>query len=288
MSGHVFVNPASGPDDTHVDELRDRFAGHKVEECEGAGLAARVRDVVRERPDFVGVAGGDGTISCAVRSLMGTEVPLLVIPAGTRNHFAHDLGIEDVDHSVQAASQPRRRAIALGSLGGTPFVNNASIGMYSELVRRREAREDRMPKRVANLLAAFAVLRRCDPIALQIDGRAERVWLVFVGNGRYGERLLDLTSRESLDEGVLDLRIVRARGRFSRWRVFWHALTGRFEQSKLIERRAASTLHVALAGSGPVDAPIDVAIDGEVEPMDAPLDFSVITGGLNVLVPPPE
>jgi diacylglycerol kinase family enzyme len=282
VSGHIFVNPASGPDDTTVDDLRNRFAGHKVEECAGADLTQRVREVVREAPDFVGVAGGDGTISAAVQALMGTDVALLPIPTGTRNHFAHDVGIVDVDAAVRAAGQPARTAIDLGSVRGSGFVNNASVGVYSDLVRCREAREGRFPKRIANVLAAFEVLRRSRPMTVEVDGRSEAVWLVFVGNGSYGEKLFDLTSRESLGGGVLDVRIVRAACRFGRGRLLRRAVSGRFGPSKRVERRVASTLHLTVDAPGPVD----LARDGEVEPHESPLDFAVVTGGLTVLVPP--
>jgi len=103
VAGIIFVNPAAGPDDLTVDELRNRFVGHEVVACSPDEVAERTADAVKRGVDFVGVAGGDGTIRCAAQQLTGTDVPLLPIPAGTRNHFAKDVGVPEIDDAVDAA-----------------------------------------------------------------------------------------------------------------------------------------------------------------------------------------
>src|SRR4051812_7006344 len=88
MSGVVFLNPKSGPDETGAAELRQRFPGHRVEECKPGDLPQRVKEAVADHVSFVAVAGGDGTIRCAAEQMTGSDVPLLPVPAGTRNHFS--------------------------------------------------------------------------------------------------------------------------------------------------------------------------------------------------------
>ena len=105
--GVIFVNPSSGGG-TEVDDLIEKFEGHDVVECEPDGFAEQVRKHLsaEDAPAFVGIAGGDGTIRAAVEVLLDVspETPLLAIPAGTRNHFARDLGIETLEDAVAAAN----------------------------------------------------------------------------------------------------------------------------------------------------------------------------------------
>src|ERR1700722_19290020 len=147
-SGIIFVNPGSGRDETSLEELRRRFPSHVVQECRPEGFVAAIKDAVAKDPAFIGAAGGDGTIRTVVQELIGTGIPLLVVPAGTRNHFAKDLGIEDLDGAEKAAAG-RVRSVDVGSVNGTYFVNNSSIGVYPKVVVRRELHERRLRKGVA-------------------------------------------------------------------------------------------------------------------------------------------
>ena len=96
MAGVVFVNPHSGPERNEDDDIASHFPGHAVVDCEVDDLPGHIEQAVADEVDFVAVAGGDGTIRSAVQVLACTGVPLLPVPAGTRNHFARELGIEDV------------------------------------------------------------------------------------------------------------------------------------------------------------------------------------------------
>lgn len=233
---------------------------------------------------FVGIAGGDGTVRCAADALAGlcSDVPLLVIPAGTRNHFAGDLGITDLDAAVAAATGVTVRSVDLGCVKNAIFVNNSSLGMYPNLVVEREDHERHLPKRMATVVAAWRQLRKGHRIVLDIDGVSRRVWALFVGNNCYGETLRDMTGREQLDEGVLDLRWARANGRLSRLRIAGAVLFGRVAQSPLIERRAVSSIAIDAHG------PLEVALDGEVMTMSPPLVYQSCPQLLRVLVPPEQ
>ena len=218
--GRIFANPTAGPRSVSIEDLTALFPGHEVEAIEPSELAARVKDTACAGGpvSFVGVAGGDGTVRCAAETLvqLGSDLPLLVIPAGTRNHFAGDLGMADLEAAAAAASDGVVRSVDLGCVNHSIFVNNSSLGTYPNLVIEREEHERHLPKRLATVVAAWHQMRKGHRIVVDVDGVSRRVWAVFVGNNCYGETLRDLTGRDRLDEGVLDVRLARANGRMSR------------------------------------------------------------------------
>jgi diacylglycerol kinase family enzyme len=280
MAGLVLVNPSSGPDDASLDDLRAAFPGAEVRACDPAELRDEVRAAIGGGVDFVGVAGGDGTIRCAAAVLAGTGVALLPIPEGTRNHFAHDVGIHDLDAAAAAAATGVTKRVDTALVNGEVFVNNSSIGLYPRMVRVREANEHRLPKRVAQLVAAWHQIRRGIPLVAEVDGRRVRAWVVFVGNGTYGEGVFDLTGRETLDGGTLDLCVVRADRPLARLRTAGAALAGRLSRSPLVERSSVTACTVML------DRPnADVALDGEIERLAPPLRYESSPGSLVVLAP---
>jgi undecaprenyl-diphosphatase len=277
----IFVNPSSGHG-TDVSDLTDLFDGHDIVETEPDDFSDQVRNVLRtdDAPAFIGVAGGDGTIRSAVAVLLDVSptTPLLAIPAGTRNHFARDVGIETLDDAAGAAASGTTRVVDAATVNDAWFINNSSVGVYPRLVAHREARESRMPKGVAAVVAAWHQLRYGRHLRVQVDGAPVKVWAVFVGNNCYGESLRELSGRERLDEGVLDVRIVHADGRLSRLRIAGAVLFGRVEHSRLIDRKRCTEMELDI-GHG-----VDVAIDGEVVPMDSPLRYQAHPAVLTVLV----
>ena len=280
MPGVVLVNPRSGPDETSMTDVSAHFPGHRVELVTGGGVEHATRRALEERADFVAVAGGDGTIRCAAAVLAASGIPLLPVPAGTRNHFARHVGIETLELAQEAAEHGERRSFDLGSVNGVLFVNNAGIGIYPRIVRRRKWAEKRFPKLIATAVAAWPQMRRLRRFPVTLDGETVRAWMVFVGNGCYGTTVFDVATREQMDEGVLDVRVLRAEGRLARLRAVGALLVGRVESSPLIDRR--------LVASCDLDLPwerTDVALDGEVFSMSTPLHFESVPGALEVLMP---
>jgi undecaprenyl-diphosphatase len=279
----IFVNPSSGSG-TEIDDMTEKFEGHEVVECEPEGFAEQLRKRLSgdDTPRFVGVAGGDGTIRTAVEVLLDTSAatPLLAIPAGTRNHFARDVGIETIDDALAAASAGRTATVDAATVNDTWFINNSSVGVYPRLVAHREARESRMPKGVAAIQAAWHQLRFGRHLRLQVDGTTCKVWAVFVGNNCYGESLRELTGRERLDEGVLDVRIAHADRRLSRLRIVGAVLFGRLDHSPLIDRKQCTSVQLDLGHE------VNVALDGEIAPIESPLRYESHPGALTVLVTP--
>jgi undecaprenyl-diphosphatase len=279
QSGVIFVNPGSGPDETPVEELRRRFPGHQVNDCPPENLVAAIKEAVASNPAFIGAAGGDGTIRTVAQQVVGTGIPLLPIPAGTRNHFAKDVGVADLDDAEKAV-RGRVIEVDVGSVNDEYFVNNSSIGVYPKIVIRREFHQRRLRKGVANIVAAYEQLREGSRVDVEVDGVTHRAWMVFVGNGTYGEGLLDLADRQSLDDGLLDIRVVRGDRPLSRLRIVGAVLLGRLAVSPLVVRNQHRATVVNLNRGQ-----VEVALDGEVELLTTPLRYRCLPKALRVLVP---
>ena len=287
MSGGVIlVNPHSGPEETSPEEVADLFPGSSVTELAGPEVKRQVVDALAavEAPAFLAVAGGDGTIRCAAGVVAGTELALLPIPAGTRNHFAKEVGIATLEEAAAAAAGGVVTLIDVGEVNGEAFVNNANIGAYPRIVKERDdhVKMKRLSKQTATVVAAWTQLRQLHKFNVTVDGGTTyRAWMVFVGNGRYGTSLFDVGERESLDDGLLDVRILRADGRLARLRVVGRLLLGRADRSPMAEFDAVESIELALSRPR-----VDVALDGEIVSLTSPLQFRCRAKALRVLVPP--
>jgi undecaprenyl-diphosphatase len=230
-----------GPDDDVMDVLRDASASAQV----------------------LGVAGGDGTINAAAEVALDAELPLLVIPGGTLNHFARDVGLSSVQDALDAlrAGEACWVDVAGAEVDGERqiFLNTASLGGYSEMVRAREQLEVRLGKWPAMLVALAQVLRRGDPIEVCLDGEERRLWLLFAGNCVYSPPGSAPSWRDRLDDGLLDVRLVDATRPFSRTRLIGAVLTGRLEHCPAFEARTAEQLEVRTRSG-----PLRLSRDGEV------------------------
>ena len=202
-----------------------------------------------------------------------------MVPGGTLNHFARDLGLSEPEDAREGLSAGRVATVNIGDADGVAFVNNASLGVYGDLVRRREAIESRVPKRLALLIAVAAVLRTATPLEVEIDGERDRVFLVFVGNNPYSG--VGLTGRESLQAGLLDVRILSAAGRLPRLAALVAILTSRRGASRWLTQSLRSRLDVRLL------EPAVLAHDGEVRDVAGEVRFAIRPRALRVVVPDP-
>lgn len=280
MTGLVLANPQSGPTTADPDELREAFPGAEVVSCEPGRLDEQVaRALDCPPPDYVAVAGGDGTMRSVAAVLMDKGIPLVPVPAGTRNHFARAVGIDDVKAAGEAVNG-EQCAVDVGDVNGHLFLNNSSIGAYPKFVQKRERHERRMSKRLAQLLAAWHQLRGGRAYDVTIDAEQLRVWLVFVGNGAYGMDLSDLAQRRSLTDHELDVRIVRADLRWSRLRLFGALIFGRLEHTPVVQQRRCAEVKIDADRSV-----VQVALDGEVEEIETPLHYRTRPEALTIRVP---
>jgi undecaprenyl-diphosphatase len=241
----------------------------------------RIEQALREAAmdaKVLGVAGGDGTVSCAATVALQHDLPLLVLAAGTLNHFAAELGVESVDDAVRAVESGSAVQLSVATAGdGLTFLNTFSLGVYPDLVHRRERREKVLGKWPALAVALVEVLGRARPTEIEIDGQPRRVWLLFGGNGRYHPSGFAPSWRERLDEDVIDVRIVDADRPWARTRLVLAVLTGRLGRCRVYEERVVRQMRIRFLDSG-----ASLARDGETQP--APDEIELRSTDAHLLV----
>ena len=218
----------------------------------------------------LGVWGGDGTVGAAATAAVERSIPLLVLPGGTLNHFARDAGTGSLKDAVAAAARGEAARADLGlvtverGLAGNPEVaefvmlNTSSVGLYPDLVRRREHLQPALGKPLAGVVAMFRTFAAGTPVTLHVDGAPHKVWIAYVGRGRYYPRDHAPLLRPVMDDGVLDVRLITADEPLSRLRLLWSVLTGTVASSGITHLREATTLRIDAGGS-----PMALAVDGE-------------------------
>jgi len=260
-------------------ELDVRVAG-------GALVRTVAREAVARGATVVVAGGGDGTVSTAASVLADAGATLGILPLGTLNHFAKDVGVPlDLDEAIQAIVGGRRVRVDVGEVNGHPFINNASIGMYASLIAERDAMQ-RIGRRkwFAHGLAAARVWRRYyrQHVRLQVDGRERAIHtpFVFVGNNTYQLSGLELGGRTTLDEGRLHVCMAANMPRRDVARMIVTAIFGDICRLEGFESFTAPEL--TLDGGLPR---LRVSLDGEVITLDNPLEFRSRRGALEVMVP---
>jgi len=215
------------------------------------------------RATVLGVAGGDGTVNAAAGFALAAGLPLAVVPGGTLDHFAAELGVRGVADIARAVAEGQAVSITVGSAdpegAGLVFLNTFALGVYPELVRERERHEDRIGKWPAMLLALVRVLRTGTPVSVEVDGQYRRLWLLFAGNGHYHPSGFAPSWRERLDDGTVDVRMVDADRPWGRVRLVAAVLTGRLGRSHVYEQRVVARLAVRSRQGA-----LRIARDGEV------------------------
>ena len=250
-------------------------------------VRAAAREALQAKPAVLVAAGGDGTISAVADVLRGTGTALGVMPLGTLNHFARDLGIAlDPAQAARTIAAGRRVAVDVGEVNGRGFINNASLGLYPGMVRERERQQRRLrrSKRHAMLWATLAVLNRPPLLELRLELDDEvhdcRAPFVFVGNNDYRMEGFDIGTRERLDGGCLNVYTTRGCSAGSLVMLALRALLGRLRQAEDFVESKASALRVTSRKPR-----LLVATDGEVAAMDTPLEFRIRRRALEVIVP---
>ena len=250
-------------------------------------ISALAREVAQGSEQIIVAAGGDGTISAVASELAGTDKILGVLPAGTLNHFAKDLGIPlDLEAAVRTIKDGKVAAVDAGEVNGRIFINNSSLGIYPQIVSRREAQQERLArgKWPAFLWATVQAFRRFPFLDLTVafEGRQleRRTAFLFVGNNEYEIAGFKLGSRACLNAGKLGLYFSHGTGRLGLIRLALHALFGRVDQAKDFEAFCVTEARIETAHRR-----LLVARDGEVERMATPLHYRIRPGALRVLVP---
>ncbi|MDH6606293.1 diacylglycerol kinase family enzyme [Streptomyces sp. SAI-208] len=238
------------------------------------------------RATVLGVCGGDGTVNAAAETALRHGVPLAVLPGGTLNHFAYDLGVEgarDLTRAVQQGEAVRVDAGRFTSDGHEGvFVNGCSLGVYPELVRERERWSGRIGGWPAGVLGALRVLRADrHPLEAEFGGRSRPLWLLFVGNGTYHRMGLTPGRRTDLADGLFDVRVVHG-GRRPALRLLAAAVAGPL--TRFPAHAAVQVGRLRLTGVAP-GTPF--AYDGEVTEVGGDVTVEKLPEALTVYRPLP-
>jgi diacylglycerol kinase family enzyme len=264
--GVLFVNPRSGGNgENDLDELRAAAerAGAEVRVLrEGDDLEGLARHT---HADVLGMAGGDGSLGVVAQAAIERDLPFVVVPWGTRNHFANDVGIDRDDplRAVAAFESGVERLVDVGRVAERVFLNNVSFGIYARLVHRRERKRQRGESlaRLRALLVSLRDRRRTERFVL--DGEPVRASVLLIANNEYRLDLFSIGERERLDAGTLAVYAARGLRRL-RW-------TERLAPSVTLESRKP----VARA-----------AVDGEPVRLETPLELRIEPLALRLLLPP--
>jgi diacylglycerol kinase family enzyme len=251
-----------------------------------ADLKAAVTQAVEEGCEALVAGGGDGTINAAAAHLVGRDTRLGVIPLGTLNHFAKDLGIPlELEAAAQVVLDGTVCQVDVGEVNGRIFLNNSSLGVYPAVVRLRQRYQSSgLGKWIAALWASLTVLRRHAFMGVRItaEGQAmvRRTPFVFVGNNEYRMVGLHAGSRESLAKGRLAVYVLNAERRIGLLRLAWQVLRKGADQVKELD-----LLTVEQAAIEPRRRQVQIALDGEVMVVATPLVYRVRPQSLHVYVP---
>lgn len=255
----------------------------------GAELSAAAAKAREQGVAIVAAGGGDGTINAVASQLVGSSTVLGVLPLGTLNHFAKDLGIPlELDLAIANLAHGKPVMIDVGEVNERIFLNNSSLGLYPDIVRDREKQQRRLGrgKWLACGWAALAALRRYPflSVRLMVDGErhARRTPFIFIGNNEYVMQGFDIGARRRLDGGALSLYVAQRPGRLGLLRLALHALFGRLAQARDFDVLLAPDIEVETRHKR-----LRVATDGEVTIMATPLRYRIRAGALAVMVPGP-
>ena len=271
----VIWNPRSGGGKAaaaHIDvEARARGI-EPIELRPGDDLRVLVRDAVARGADALAAAGGDGTQALVATIAAEHDLPFACIPAGTRNHFALDLGVnrDDVVGALDALVNGGERRVDLAEVNGRVFVNNVSLGLYAQAVQSAGYRDaklqtmlDTLPEFVGSAPSGDHELRYEGPI--DIAGR--RAIVVMVSNNSYRlGTVIGSGTRPRIDDGLLGVTVLAAPAN-GRYRPTWKQWT---VPSFTVES----------------NSPVPAGVDGEAFVFDPPLHFTIRPGALRVRIAP--
>jgi diacylglycerol kinase family enzyme len=268
-------------------EAAAREAGLEVfHVATGVDVANVIRDHMRQGSKLFVAAGGDGTIHSVIQPLVNSEATLGVIPIGTFNHFARDLGLPlDWREALDIALTGSVRQVDAARVNDRFFVNNLSIGLYPELVAKREERGRDYPRWKATLYAAYKTLRKYPHVTLAIETEYHRevirTQIFMVSNNSYDLSRIGIeAARSTLEDGRLSVYWLPHIPRSALMRFLARYLAGRVTQAPGF--RSFRTTHLKVQSA---KKQVRLGIDGEVFAMKPPLVITIVPKSLTVKVP---
>jgi diacylglycerol kinase family enzyme len=289
----IILNAASGTDDKHgvPERLADFFASKDVPARiitadSGADIAALARRALEDTDGPIVAGGGDGTVSAVASALVDTGRTFGVLPLGTLNHFAKDLGLPlTLEEAAQVLLDGTPVPVDVGEVNGRIFLNNSSLGLYPAIVHKRERLQERLRygKWPAFVRAALSALSRYPFVEarIQVDGRemVRHSPFIFIGNNQYRIEGLDIGGRSRLDSGWLWLYAIHETGRLGLFRFAFHALRHTLREQRDFDCLCSTQIRIQARRRL-----LRVATDGEVNLLELPLHYRIRPGALRVLV----
>ena len=287
-SAHLIVNPAAGSAAAFLGQLtraaRERGIRLRLlEPGQDPRLAALA--AAADGAGSLAVAGGDGSVAAVAGVAVERNLPLVVVPVGTLNHFARDLGLDLARplRALDAFHAGHERRVDVGRINGRPFINNVSLGVYAQMLADPGYRQDKLRVAQQKLQAAFSDprLRRVLRIAPPDGAPLESVVAMVVSNNQYEFARWDrLGQRERLDAGTLQVSVLDAGTLDELERLLAGTLLGVIEFRPALRHWPSQRLEIGVIGEI-----VRAGIDGEPIALEAPLRFTVDPGALRLLVP---
>jgi diacylglycerol kinase family enzyme len=265
----LFINPRSGGGKASRVTLAERARELGIEPAvlsPGEDLAQLVAGAVSAGADALGMAGGDGSLAVVAAAALAHDLPFVCIPAGTRNHFALDLGVvrHDVVGALAAFSEGLERRIDVAQVNGRLFLNNTSLGIYGDAVQQPQYRGEKLRTLLETARDVLGPAGAAQEVHLTDDAGREHhdPAVVLVSNNPYALAVGSAT-RPRLDTGRLGIVVLeRPDARHGR---LGHAWT-------------APALDVAAPGT------VNAGVDGEAVALAPPLRFEIRHAALRVRI----
>jgi YegS/Rv2252/BmrU family lipid kinase len=280
---------AADPDirDKVADALARVGVEAEVELLDGGKCEIRCRALVERGDPLIVVGGGDGTISAAASALVDSKTVLGILPLGTLNHFARDLGIPTkIDDAAKLIAERPERRVDVAQMNDRIFINNSAIGLYPLMVLDRDLQRKRLgrSKRLAMLVASLRMVARFGHQRLTLTANDEQARvdtpLLFVGNNAYRIDLGAPGQRDSIDDGKLSVFVMRKKTRLGFIAASLRALLNRTREDDMVQLDDVERLRVSSRKAG-----LAVSLDGEVVRAEPPLDYRIRRKALRVIAP---
>jgi diacylglycerol kinase family enzyme len=283
----VVLNASAGNKSADKEKIKEVFTGdEKVVFFNIQDGVKKIEKSARNHKlELIVAGGGDGTVNAVAQIAIALQIPLAVLPLGTLNHFAKDLGLpQDVEGAVNVILKGKLSKIDYCTVNGNLFLNNSSIGIYPAAVRERDKIKKHIGKWLAMAISSLRTLLNLNTLTLSLKSvgieKTFRTPLLFVGNNSYEYSKLGFTNRKSLTGGELFVYVVRSITVWSLLRTavcfFFGMKDSHGDYMKLTKKQLTTytskkRLHVSL--------------DGEVLSMQSPLIYDTHPAGLIVCVP---
>ncbi len=267
----LFVNPRSGGGAAARASIAERARDRGIEIAilaPGQDLAALAEAAVAAGADALGMAGGDGSLAVVATAAAGHGLPFVCVPAGTRNHFALDVGVDrhDLAGALDAFTDGVERRIDVAEVNGRLFLNNVSLGIYGDAVRMPGYRDAKVRTLLQTAEQVLGPSAQVPELRLVDEAGREhrRLAVVLVSNNPYAlDHPLVRGTRPALDTGQLGILVLDAP-----------------DDGPLPPGQAWSAPHFEVSAPAPVHA----GIDGEAVDLSPPLRFTILPAALRVRI----